>query len=48
MWELVSSFIHRLAYKETNRKVETRKESLNLTDSDGTASPTVPSQLKGR
>jgi hypothetical protein len=33
--------------RETDRKIEVRKGSLNLTDPIGTASPTVPSQLKG-
>jgi N-terminal domain of toast_rack, DUF2154 len=34
--------------RETDRKVEARKGSLNLTDPDETASLTVPSHLKGR
>jgi N-terminal domain of toast_rack, DUF2154 len=34
--------------RETDRKIEVRKESLNLTDPDGTASPTVPSHLERR
>jgi len=34
--------------RETDRKVKTRKKSLNLTDPNGAASPTVPSHLKGR
>jgi len=34
--------------RETDRKIEVRKKSLNLTDPDGTASPTVSSHLERR